>query len=182
MWSKTKKILESRLAQSLKGRVEYRFVTYRPKGGHHCTYRFSILVDNEIWFQSDDEAWLYEQKEKIKYMESLKTLKYSDEDIWTMTNERETLKKISNTSFKNTGIRYSDDIAKDIHEYLNVYNAMDCLKQDNYMLHVFAILDEKIGKPTIIRLQEDLHNEPMWYAKWVLLRAKAEGLVREDVG
>ncbi|SHL35026.1 hypothetical protein [Fibrobacter sp. UWH4] len=63
MWSKTRQILESRLAENLKGRVSYHYDVYRTKG---CKEKhdwwtemhvLSIIVDGEAWFCTNPQFY-----------------------------------------------------------------------------------------------------------------------------
>ena len=58
MWSKTRQILESRLANDLKGRVCYHWDVYRMDGKCRTEcHVFSIFVDGTCWFHTDQRFW-----------------------------------------------------------------------------------------------------------------------------
>lgn len=61
-----------------------------------------------------------------------------------------------------------------IHEYLNVYNAKECLDSGNYILKMLAVLDRRVGKRTIRRLADGIADEPGWLRKFIILRAEGE--------
>ena len=58
MWSKTRQVLESRLADGLKGRVSYHWDVYRRDGKcpTEC-HVMSIFVDGECWFHTNQRFW-----------------------------------------------------------------------------------------------------------------------------
>lgn len=39
---------------------------------------------------------------------------------------------------------------------------------------MFAILDRRIGKRTLLKLKEDISNQPLWLQEFYRLRIKAE--------
>jgi len=58
MWSKTRQILESRLANDLKGRVCYHWDVYRRDGKCRTEcHVLSIFVDGTCWFHTDQRFW-----------------------------------------------------------------------------------------------------------------------------
>ena len=155
MWSKTKQILENRLADELKGRVRYGWDVYRRLGmcSTEC-HVMSIFVDGECWFHTDQRFW------KKKYG-SDRLEKNGDMDI-----------------IRETGLvdnYYGDTISGYIHEFLNVLSIDEAISHENYFIRLLAVLDKRVGKRRLRKLVEHIDDEPEWFSKWILLRAGATG-------
>ena len=50
------------------------------------------------------------------------------------------------------------------------------LNSDNYILRVFAYMDRRVGKRTLIKIKEDAEALPVWVKQFYLIRCEAEGL------
>ena len=59
--------------------------------------------------------------------------------------------------------------------YLNT-NISAALKSDNYLLRVFAYMDRRIGKRTLIKIKDDTETLPEWVKQFYRIRCESEGL------
>ena len=155
MWSKTRQVLESRLADDLKGRVCYHYDVYRGKkhpvkpDWYAEAHVISILVDGTPWFCTNQGFWI--EKYKCYNPEP------KDVDI-----------------IRETGKVPCEDgmyALEYIHQYLNVLSIDEAVAHDNYFIRLLAVLDARLGKRRIKALADSIANEPEWFRKWILLRA-----------
>ncbi len=160
MWSKTRKAMYERLAPSLKGRVFYDFEYCRP---HYrteppanprchcvfCSYNrfFRIVID---------------KKEKIMIANS--DVYYKSEGYPTEEEKRR------------KGLFEIKDVAEAMHLYLNVYSIEECLTWENPLVYLFAILDRRVGKRTLIKINREKENKPQWLWRFLELRLEAENI------
>ena len=167
MWSKTRQILKERLADSLKGRVDYHYDVYRTNQCR-CTkinwrwrssemHVLSIIVDGDAWFCTNP---------KFYHLQYQKGNSKTEEEI------------IRETGF--VGIVWGHDTPWYIHQYLNVFSADESLTHDNYFIRLLALLDNRIGKRRLRPLLDNIDNEPEWFRKWIRLRCEAEGMCGEQ--
>ena len=154
MWSKTRQVLESRLAENLKGRVRFQYDVYRTK---KCkakpwwwttSHVLSILVDGTPWFCTNPLFW----EEKYRSLPHP-----GDEDI------------IRETGF--VPCEWRPSATSLIHQYLNVLSIEEAISHGNYFIRLLAVLDARLGKRKIKELVNNIDNEPEWFRKWILLRA-----------
>ncbi len=161
MWSKTRKAMYERLAPSLKGRISYDFEYCRP---HYrteppanpkchcifCSYNrfFRIVID---------------KKEKIMIANS--DVYYKSENYPTEEEKRR------------KGLFEIKDVAEAMHLYLNVYSIEECLNWENPLTYLFAVMDRRVGKRTLIRIYQEKENKPKWIWRFLELRAEAEGIL-----
>ncbi len=161
MWSKTRQILKERLANSLKGRVDYHYDVYRTNKCRstkqhwrwNCSemHVLSIIVDGEAWLCTNPQFYLLKDRNGK-----------TEEDV------------IRETGF--VGNIWGLDAPYYIHYYLNVLSADESLTNDNYFIRLLAVLDGRIGKRRLRPLLDNIDNEPEWFRKWIRLRCEAEGV------
>lgn len=160
MWSKTRKAMYERLAPSLKGRVFYDFEYCRPhyrteppaNSRCHCVFCsynrfFRIVID---------------KKEKIMIANS--DVYYKSEGYPTEEEKRR------------KGLFEIKDVAEAMHLYLNVYSIEECLTWENPLVYLFAILDRRVGKRTLIKINREKENKPQWLWRFLELRLEAENI------
>ena len=158
MWSKTRQILESRVADDLKGRVRYRWDVYRMDG--HCPtecHVMSIFVDGECWFHTNQRFW------DVKYGSKPEP---KDNDIIRETGLVENY--------------WGDTVSKYIHQFLNVLSIDEAIAHDNYFIRLLAVLDARLGRRRIKVLADNIDNEPEWVRKWIMLRAERKEAQNEQ--
>ena len=79
---------------------------------------------------------------------------------------------------KNAGLFEMSDVAKAMHLYLNVYSVQECLNGTDLLLYLFAVMDRRIGKRTLLRLYQEREHRPQWLWRFLELRLDAEGICR----
>ncbi|MDE6679207.1 MAG: hypothetical protein K2K02_09220, partial [Ruminococcus sp.] len=62
-------------------------------------------------------------------------------------------------------------------KYLNIYKIDKCINHDNYIFRVLAVLDHRTGRRKIKQLLENIDNEPIWFRKYIRLRAEAQNII-----
>ncbi len=162
MWSKTKKALMERMAPSLRGKVvydlEYCRPHYRtdPPATSKCTcfycayHRFFQIIINK--------------KDKVMIANNKV---YRINDGWITAEAK-----------KNAGLFEMSDVAKAMHLYLNVYSVQECLNGTDPLLYLFAVMDRRIGKRTLLRLYQEREHRQQWLWRFLELRLDAEGICR----
>lgn len=171
MWSKTKKALMDRMADSLKKRVRYNFEVYTT---NQCRWWsemrvFYIYVDDGLWFATNPQYY----RKQTEYLNKNVDGSLPYHEYWEARDKA----WIDADSYASEyGLMDVYDMMLYIHEYLNVYSVKECLDSGNYILKMLAVLDRRIGKRTIKRLVDNIANEPEWFRKFIVLRAESEGM------
>lgn len=171
MWSKTKKALMDRMADSLKKRVRYNFEVYTT---NKCcwwseTPVFYIHVDDELWFATNPQYYW----KRTEYLDKNVDRSLPYHEYW---ETRARTWPDADSYASECGLMDVNNMMLCIHEYLNVYNVKACLDSGNYILKMLAVLDRRIGKRTIKQLVDDITGEPEWIRKFIVLRAESEGI------
>ena len=157
-WSSIRRKLENEyLALSLRGRIQY-FVT-RYKFSHDQEGRVAILLDGEEvlrgnyynkFFKSDlfprDEKYLSRIRNEYSYIDEVALeLGCFDQRSFYLS-----FKEFDNQSIE------------------------DSLKSDNLLVRIFAILDRRIGKRRLVKMRNEIENEPEIFQFFYNVRVEAE--------
>ena len=51
------------------------------------------------------------------------------------------------------------------------------LSSDNYLLRVFAYMDRRVGKRTLIKIKDEVDALPEWVKQFYRIRCEADGIV-----
>lgn len=162
-WSALKKRLEGLLCDALKGRIEY-FLTYYRKV-HNAYGRAAIKLDGTelacfSWIEMCRQEWAeadaYKQASSLPYDEVRQALKPQWDADGTYCNN----------DFINAAL-----------EFLNL-PIEDALSSENCLIQIFAILDRRTGKRTLLRIKESeaVQSYPEWVRQFYQLRFEAENL------
>lgn len=168
MWSKTKKALMNRLADSLYGRVHFYMAGYEPYRRYENV--FYISVDKKNWFASNDMSVAENSLRANQLQREMK----KDCDYWEEVHR--IWNQAEQQAIKETGLLDARQIMKRIHLYLNCASIEECLSGDDYFLYLLAILDRRLGKRRLQKIYESIENEPEWIQKFIRLRVDAEGI------
>lgn len=166
MWSKTRKRLEDLICDSLKNRVKFFVTQYRKS--HDQQGRACIIVDGKEVFDMCDlkynvKAWdkeveLKENPELRRHKESYSTFWEADEIV------------------REQGVFNEDHFFNAVTLYLN--NPIENnIKSANMIVLILALLDRRIGKRTLNRLNVEIEKHHAMVQYFYKLRCEAEGIL-----
>lgn len=175
-WSKTRKILEEEmLCDSLKGRVQYFLTHYH--GAPDNYGRFCIRVDGKECVHANpyNERYSFEEETRIKVEQHIpkrewtgRRFLYDEEN--KIVEEQVAAKMIHDNKME------IYHVLRAIEEYLRS-DIQVSLASSNEMVRLLAVLDRRVGKRTLMRLKDEVDNQPEWLRKFYLLRLEAEGII-----
>ena len=178
-WGKTRNILEQDfLCEKLRGRVQYFFTLYHNAPDQDG--RFAVRVDGEEIFQANPYNWKYyddyynvlHQSENVPFREwDGKRFLFDEEN--REIEERAALLAIGD------GKADSYDVSRSIDVYLN-QRVEESLESENLLLRMFAVLDRRIGRRTLLKLVDSYRSLPEWLRRIYELRFEAEGIYCES--
>ncbi len=158
-WSSLKKQMNDLLCDSLRDRITYFYTSYHEV--HNAYGRATINYNKkemaafswvEMYAQEREMAQHYKEGRMVS-CEDIEKEKWMPECI------------LCNTDFINS-----------ISSYLKS-DIMTSLYSDNYLLRVFAYMDRRIGKRTLINIRDEVDNLPGWVKQFYQLRCEADGIV-----
>ena len=158
-WSDLRSRLNDLLCDSLKGKIRYFYTSYHRV---HNAYGRAAINYNKTeleafsWVETLEQelemSRLFREGKKISCGE-LETEKWMPEG------------KLCEIDFINSATIYlKTDIATS-------------LASDNYLLRVFAYLDRRVGKRTLVRIRDEAEKLPEWAKQFYHIRCEAEGIV-----
>jgi len=158
-WSGMRKYLEEEmLAPSLQGRIRYACLTY----------------------PNMDNCKLFEI-----YIDSLQVKQFSWETVYAYINKNEyqgDKEKYGNIDrfgvFWKIPITERTEYAEE--EFCNALkeyrsrNIQESICSENPIIRMFAVLDRRLGKRTLMKLKDEVTNQPIWLQQFYNLRIEAE--------
>ena len=164
-WSGMRKYLEQEmLAEALKGRVRYGCTTYVGMDGCHI---FEICIDGK---QAKRFSWetvnsYFINSGFTKQKNPCGASEYWAE-FWPLLDKYP----------MDARTEYTDEeFCKALEAYRN-REIKESLFSENPIERMFAILDRRVGKRTLLKVKEDLVHQPLWLKEFYLLRLTAEGV------
>ena len=174
-WGNLKKQMNDLLCDSLKGKISYFYTSYHEV--HNAYGRATIQYENKemVAFSWDKQ---YEQvqdiKEQYRKMDNVPSALVDFEGsikAYRVANTTVTKEKwMPNCTLCET------DFINSITIYLKTDIATS-LNSDNYLLRVFAYMDRRVGKRTLIKIKDDVEKLPDWVKQFYQIRCEADGIV-----
>lgn len=171
-WGGLKKQMDDLLCDSLKGKISYFYTSYHQV--HNAYGRASInYCKKEIaafsWFELiRQEHDIAAQYEKMKNVPSALV------DYEGSVRAYQTACDIAaKEKWMPECILCETDFINSVTIYLKTDIAA-ALRSDNYLLRVFAFLDRRVGKRTLVKIKEDVETLPQWVRQFYDLRCEAE--------
>ena len=164
-WSGMRKYLEQdMLAESLQGRVRYGCTAYVGMDGCHI---FEICIDKE---QIKRFSW---ETVNSYFIDSGYTSNKNPNGIgeywaefWSLLDKF----PIANRT------EYTDEEFCDALEKYRNQDIQESMYSNNPIIRMFAILDRRIGKRTLIKAKKTIEEQPIWLKQFYQLRLAAEGI------
>lgn len=162
-WSGMRKYLEQEmLAESLRGRIRYGCTTY--KGMDDCKV-FEICVDGK---QVKRFSWETLNTYFINNGYKQNSEPYGKTEYWA-----EYWKLLDNIPLTERAEYTDGEFCDALSEYRNG-DIMKSIYSENPLIRMFAVLDRRIGKRTLLSIKEHIEEEPEWLQLFYKLRIDAE--------
>ena len=168
-WSGMRRYLEQdMLAECLHGRIRYGCTTYSGMDGCHI---FEISVDGNLFKRFSWETvntYFIEQGYKNN-MFPVGITEYW-EDFWRLLDEIPMKLRTEYTD---------EEFCHALEQYRN-QNIKDSIGSNNPLIRMFAVLDRRIGKRTLSKIESQMSLQPDWLKQFYQLRLSAEKQKRGD--
>ena len=170
-WSDLKKQMNSLLCDSLKDKISYFYTSYHEV--HNAYGRATINYNKkeiiafswlERYTQQGDIVAQYEKMDNASLVFDDCMQKYEFAKI-TATKD----KWMPNCTLCET------DFINSMTIYLKT-NITSSLHSDNYLLRVFAYMDRRVGKRSLIKIKDEVEKLPDWVKQFYQIRCEADGI------
>ena len=157
-WSNLKKQMNDLLCDSIKKSISYFYTNYHEV--HNAYGRATINYNKkelvafswvEMYEQDQDINRIWQEGEKKSYSEMLRE-KWMPECTLCDANFIDSV-----TVFLKTDIATS-------------------LQSDNYLLRIFAYVDRRVGKRTLVKIRDEVERLPEWVKQFYQIRCEAENI------
>ena len=153
-WSAMRKYLEKEmLCDSLQGRIRYEHKKYRNMDS--CWGIFEIFADDKLL--------------KRFSAETMGKSFQNEDGLWKAYWAAKNISVTERTAFDD------EDFADALADYRSL-QICDALKSENPLVRMFAVLDRRIGKRTLVELHKTIEEQPEWLRQFYLLRLHSENI------
>ena len=174
-WSNLKKQMHDLLCDSLKDKISYFYTSYHEV--HNAYGRAAINYNKKeiaVFSWVEQYAQQHDIIEQYKKMENVPSVLVDYEgsvNAYKTANAVATKEKwMPNCTLCET------DFINSITIYLKTDIATS-LNSDNYLLRVFAYMDRRVGKRTLIKIKDDVEKLPDWVKQFYQIRCEADGII-----
>ena len=177
-WSKLKKQMSDLLCDSLKDKITYFYTTYHEV--HNAYGRATVnYMKKELISCSWDQG--YSQRKDI--IEQYKKM----ENVPSALEDFEGHMKAYNIAYDNASKEVwmpecklcEYNFLSAITTYLNT-DVEGSINSDNYLLRIFAYMDRRVGKRTLLKIKDEMQTLPAWVRQFYLIRCEADGIEQGD--
>lgn len=171
-WSKAKKNLKSMTCESLAGRVDFQVINYRK--AHDGLGRAVITVDGRELLSMctiTAEREEYEKEWALRHSQGF----YEFDDV----GENIRIQDIAHQLLKQEGIYGQYDFFDALESYFNA-PISESLASKNHIIQILSLIDRRVGKRTLVKMEKRIANEPEWVQRIYKLRCEAEGIRLEN--
>ena len=164
-WSGMRKYLENdMLAITLQDRIRYGCTRYVGMDG---SYIFEVCIDGlqAKRFSCETVNTYFINNGYTKNSDPYGISEYWSE-YWTLLNQHPIDKRTE----------YTDDEFCDALEMYRNQDIQDSIYSANPIVRMFAVLDRRIGKRTLIKLCDTVNEQPLWLHRFYILRLTAENI------
>lgn len=173
-WTKLRKILEEdRLCESLKGRVQYFLTHYHSAPDKYG--RFCIRVDGKERFFANpyNEKYCFEEYTKIKQEFQIPSREWNDHGRFEFDEENRWAEDAAAVKMITENKADVWQVMDAISQYL-LLDIAAALRSENELVRLFAVLDRRVGKRMLERLEDELEHQPEWLRFFYHLRLDSE--------
>ncbi len=173
-WSNLKKQMNDLICDSLKDRISYHYTSYREV--HNVYGRATINYDKKEMVGFSWDMGYEQWKDEREVLDEQNVNVNNFDDLCSAWQKQKMVQEeLMKNKWMIEGTLCEADFINSITDYLNT-NIESALYSDNYLLRVFAYMDRRTGKRTLIKIKEDVENLPEWVKQFYYIRCEAEGI------
>ena len=176
-WGQLKKQMLGLLCEALRDKISYTYTSYHRGPFDTSLYgRASIVYDKKellaFTWNNGNAQWddiIKTDKEKGYNLKSLGSI------AAMMEKQNEVEADLLQEKWMPEGMLSEVDFIDSVTLYLKT-DIETSLHSDNYLLRVFAYLDRRVGKRTLIKIRDEAEKLPEWAKQFYQIRCQAEGM------
>ena len=170
-WSALKKQMNDLLCASLKDKITYFYTSYHQV--HNAYGRATINYEKRelvafSWVEMYKQEWACSQEYKERH--------FKPKDYEDML---QTYQQVADALEKEQWMPACTLCEGDFINSITIYLKTDiatALHSDNYILRIFAYMDRRVGKRTLLKIKDEVEALPEWVGQFYRIRCEAEGI------
>ena len=162
-WSNLKKQMYELLCDSLKEKISYFYTSYHEV---HNAYGRATINYHKKELAAFSWAEMYAQEREVSQRHQ--------ED--RRASWEEMYEEMEKEKWMPEGTLCEGDFINSVTIYLKT-DVATALRSDNYLLRVFAYMDRRVGKRTLVKIQGEVEDLPEWVKQFYRIRCEADGIV-----
>ncbi len=174
-WSNLKKQMNDLLCDSLKDKISYFYTNY-----HEVHNAYGRATINYCKKEIAAFSWIeqYAQQcdiiEQYKKMENVPSALTDWDGSWNAYYEARAA--AAKEKWMPNGILCETDFINAITIYIKT-DISTALQSDHYLLRIFAYMDRRVGKRTLIKIKNEVDKLPDWVKQFYQIRCEAEDII-----
>ena len=179
-WSNLKKQMNDLLCDSLKDKITYFYTSYHEV---HNAYGRATINYNKKEMVAFSWVNQYEQmqdiEEQYRKMDNVPSA-FVPPALLDFEGILQAYKTANVVATKEKWMPNCTLCETDFINSLTIYLKTDIatsLQSDNYLLRVFAYMDRRVGKRTLVKIKDDVEKLPDWVKQFYRIRCEADGII-----
>ena len=174
-WSNLKKQMHDLLCDSLKDKISYFYTSY-----HEVHNAYGRATINYCQKEIAAFSWIEQYAQQRDIIEQYKKMDNVPSALVDFEGSMQAYRVANTTATKEKWMPNCTLCETDFINSLTIYlktNIAASLNSDNYLLRVFAYMDRRVGKRTLIKIKDDVEKLPDWVKQFYQIRCEADGIV-----
>ena len=177
-WSQLKKQMHDLLCDSLKDQISYFYTSYHQV--HNAYGRGAIQYRNQ-------ELAAFSWAEQIVQVKDIQAQYRKMNHVPTMWEDAKGIWKAYETAceaacketWMPNGTLCDADFIHAVTLFLKTGIA-ESLHSNNYLLRIFAFMDRRVGKRTLVKIKDEVKTLPEWVRQFYRIRCEADGIIFQE--
>ena len=174
-WSNLKKQMNDLLCDSLKDRISYFYTSYHEV--HNAYGRASIRYCKQ---EIAAFSWIEQYTQQRDVADRYRTMDHVPSALEDFEASKQVYRAVNDTLSKEKWMPECRLCEADFIHSVTIYLKTDVtasIHSENYLLRIFAYMDRRIGKRTLIKIQDEVEALPEWVKQFYRIRCEADGIV-----
>ena len=173
-WSDLKKQMNDLLCDSLKDKISYFYTSY-----HEVHNAYGRATINYCKKEIAAFSWVEQYAQEQDIIEQYQKMDKVPSAVTDFESSLQAYRAANITAAKERWMPNCTLCEADFIFSITIYLKTDIassLHSDNYLLRVFAYMDRRIGKRTLVKIRDEVEKLPDWVKQFYLIRCEAEGI------
>lgn len=174
-WSNLRKQMNDFLCDSLKDKITYFYTSY-----HEVHNAYGRATINYCKKEIAAFSWIEQYAQQRDIIEQYRKMDNVPSALEDFEGSKQAYRIANSTVTKEKWMPNCTLCEADFINSLTIYLKTDItasLHSDNYLLRVFAYMDRRVGKRTLIKIQDEVEKLPEWVKQFYQIRCASDGIV-----